>query len=47
MDSGRKMFWKAFGGGTVTEQSSNGRNSLNGKPVKVLPVPLKSGGGVL
>lgn len=53
-DGARRAFWRAFGGGTLEggggKQAGGGGDSGSGggsKPAKVLPVPLKTGGGVL
>jgi hypothetical protein len=53
-DGVRRAFWRAFGGGTLGGggdkaggKQADGSGGDGGKPAKVLPVPLKTGGGVL
>jgi len=44
-DTSRKLFWRAFGGGTEVRAPLHAEGA--GRQAKVLPVPLRAGGGVL
>ena len=54
-DTARQLFWRAFGGGTLAAHAAaaapadaaGGGGGGGGRAAKVLPVPLRVGGGVL